>query len=91
MSIQLRIVDYTNSERMEEMTLYRIRDLREDRDLPQRTIAEYLHISQQQYSKIERGISDITGRDLIRLSQFYHVSVDYVLGLTSNPLLRNEE
>lgn len=62
--------------------MYRIRDLREDRDLTQKELSQYLHISQQQYSKLERGITDITGHDLILLSQFYNVSVDYILGLT---------
>ncbi len=63
----------------------RIRDLREDRDLKQRELAEYLHCSQQVYSNYELGERDIPTEVLIRLSQFYHVSVDYILGLTSNP------
>lgn len=63
----------------------RIRDLREDRDLKQRHLAEYLNCSQQVYSNYELGQRDIPTDVLIKLSTFYNVSVDYLLGLTKNP------
>ena len=63
----------------------RIRDLREDRDLKQRQVAEYLCCSQQVYSNYELGQRDIPTEVLIKLSQLYNVSVDYLLGLTPNP------
>lgn len=63
----------------------RIRDLREDNDLKQRQLAEILNCSQQVYSNYELGQRDIPTDVLIRLSNFYNVSVDYVLGLTGNP------
>ncbi len=63
----------------------RIRDLREDHDLKQRQVAEYLSCSQQVYSNYELGQRDIPTDVLIRLSNFYKVSVDYLLGLTNNP------
>ena len=63
----------------------RIRDLREDRDLNQKHLAEYLNCSQQVYSNYELGQRDIPTDILIRLSEFYNVSVDYLLGLTNNP------
>ena len=63
----------------------RIRDLREDRDLNQKHLAEYLNCSQQVYSNYELGQRDIPTDVLIRLSQFYQVSTDYILGLTNNP------
>lgn len=63
----------------------RIRDLREDRDLKQRQVAEYLNCSQQVYSNYELGQRDIPTDTLIRLSAFYDVSVDYILGLTGDP------
>ena len=63
----------------------RIRDLREDRDLKQRQLAEYLNCSQQVYSNYELGQRDIPTDVLIQLSNFYNVSVDYLLDLTSNP------
>lgn len=65
--------------------MYRIRDLREDNDVSQREIAEYLHITQQCYSKIETGRMDITGERLILLANYYQVSTDYLLGLTKDP------
>ena len=63
----------------------RIRDLREDRDLKQRQLADYLNCSQQVYSNYELGQRDIPTDVLIRLSRFYQVSTDYILGLTNNP------
>ena len=63
----------------------RIRDLREDRDLKQRQLAEYLNCSQQVYSNYELGQRDIPTDVLIKLADFYHVSIDYLLGQTANP------
>lgn len=63
----------------------RIRDLREDRDLKQRQLADFLCCSQQVYSNYELGQRDIPTDVLIRLANFYNVSVDYLLGLTANP------
>ncbi len=65
--------------------MYRIRALREDRDLKQADIANLLKTTQQQYSKIETGKSDITGEKLCILAEFYNVSADYILGLTTEP------
>ncbi len=63
------------------MYRYRIRDLREDNDLTQAEVAKVINTSQQQYSKIENGKSDISGEKLIILAKFYKVSVDYILGI----------
>ena len=63
----------------------RIRDLREDRDLKQRQVAEYLNCSQQVYSNYELGQRDIPTDVLIKLANFYDVSIDYLLGQTKNP------
>lgn len=60
----------------------RIRDLREDSDLLQRDLADYLHCTQVSYSHYELGKRDIPTDILIRLAQFYHTSTDYLLGLT---------
>ena len=67
------------------MAYQRLRDLREDRDLLQRQVAERLRCSQRVYSNYDRGERDIPTDILIRLSEFYDVSVDYLLGLTNNP------
>ena len=63
----------------------RIRSLREDMDLNQTDIANYLNMSQTGYSKYETGENDIPTAILISLSKFYNVSVDYILNLTDNP------
>lgn len=63
----------------------RIRDLREDRDLKQKDLANLLNCSQQVYSNYELGQRDIPTDVLIKLALYYNVSVDYILGLTNNP------
>ena len=65
------------------MREYRLRDLREDRDLNQTQIAQMLGMSQTGYSKYETGENDIPTQVLIRLAEFYGTSVDYLLGLTN--------
>lgn len=63
----------------------RLRDLREDRDLTQKQIAELLNTTQQVYSRYENGTNELPIHHLISLSEFYKVSTDYILGLTDNP------
>ena len=60
----------------------RIRDLREDRDLKQRQMAEYLMCDQSLYSKYERGERPLPLDLAEKLADFYGVSVDYLLGRT---------
>lgn len=68
------------------MKMYRrIRDLREDRDLSQRELAELLGMSQTGYSKYETGENDIPIQILVRLAGIYHTSTDYLLELTDDP------
>ena len=67
------------------MIYKRIRDLREDKDLTQKEMARTLNCSQQVYSNYELGQRDIPTDILIKLSSFYGVSVDYVLGISDNP------
>ncbi len=59
-----------------------IRNLREDRDLRQRQLAEVLHVSQNTYSQYETGVIELTAEKLVLLADFYNVSVDYLLGRT---------
>lgn len=62
----------------------RLRDLREDRDMSQRQVADYLGMKQPQYNRYERGLRDVPTDVLIRLAQLYKTSIDYILGLTNN-------
>lgn len=61
----------------------RIRDLREDADLSQTELAKMLGMSQTGYSKYETGENDIPTAILIKLSEIYNVSVDYMLGISN--------
>lgn len=61
----------------------RIRDLREDGDLRQKDLAEYLRCTQVCYSQYELGKRDIPTEVLIALATYYNTSVDYLLGLTN--------
>lgn len=62
----------------------RIKDLREDADLTQRQIAEYLHIKQNTYSQYETGQRQIPIEVLVRLARLYGTSIDYLVGETNN-------
>lgn len=61
----------------------RIRDLREDADLTQSEIAAAIGISQRKYSYLETGTQPLTDEILVRLAEYYRVSVDYLLKQTS--------
>ena len=58
-----------------------LRELREDRDIKQSTIARLLGTTQQVYSRYENGINEMPIRHLRTLCEFYGVSADYVLSL----------
>lgn len=64
------------------MYLRRLRDLREDADLLQKEVADYLGIKQQQYSLYELGKRDLPLPFISMLSDFYHTSIDYILEKT---------
>ena len=60
----------------------RLKDLREDNDLKQKELAEYLHIKQNTYSQYENGQRQLPIDILIKLAKYYNVSTDYLLGLS---------
>ena len=62
----------------------RLRDVREDRDLKQRDLAELLKVHQTTYSDYELGRLNIPVAALHTLADFYGVSVDYLLGRTNS-------
>lgn len=70
----------------------RIRSLREDKDLTQQQIAEFLNMSRTGYNQYETGKNDIPTKILIDLSKFYNTSIDYLLGTTdeSKPYPKNK-
>lgn len=67
------------------MQFKHLREIREDRDIRQKDIAKYLNVSQNTYSQYETGIISLTAEVLIKLANFYGVSIDYLLDQTDNP------
>lgn len=65
----------------------RIRDLREEHNLTQKAVADYLGTSQTMYARYERGANELPIRHLVNLCQYYHVSSDYILGLSDQKSL----
>lgn len=70
------------------MQFRNLRGIREDRDIKQKDIAKYLNISQNTYSQYETGVISLTAEVLIKLSDYYHVSIDYLLDRTNNPTMQ---
>lgn len=67
------------------MVFKNLRSIREDRDIRQKELAEYLNVSQNTYSQYETGVISLTAEVLIKLSDYYDVSIDYLLDRTNNP------
>ena len=67
------------------MQFKNLRGLREDRDIKQKDIAAYLNVSQNTYSQYETGVISLTAEVLIKLANYYNVSIDYLLDRTNNP------
>ena len=65
------------------MKFENIRSLRIDNSYTQKQIAEYLGISQNTYSQYEVGVLNYPVEALMKLADFYNVSVDYLLGRTN--------
>ena len=63
----------------------RLKDIREDRDVKQKELAELLSIKQNTYSQYENGKREISLEMLCKLADFYDTSVDYLIGRTENP------
>ena len=73
MEIDMEYMDY----------MRRIRDLREDNDYTQEYVAQYLGTSQTMYARYERGANELPIHHLISLCRLYHVTSDYILGLSA--------
>ena len=65
-----------------------LRGIREDRDIRQKDIANYLNVSQNTYSQYETGVISLTAEVLLKLADYYNVSIDYLLDRTNNPTLQ---
>lgn len=58
-----------------------MRDMREDRDLNQTVIANYLNITQKAYSQYELDQRSVPIEIIIKIADFYNVTTDYILGV----------
>ena len=66
-----------------EIMIYnRIKELRVDKDLGQKELAEILNVTRSAYSNYENGLRDVPVEVLVRLADFYQTSVDYIVGRT---------
>ena len=71
--------------RYEILPFERIRNLRLDKNLTQREVAQLLNVKQNTYSQYEVGVLRYPADVLIKLALFYHTSIDYLVGITDNP------
>lgn len=71
------------------MIFNNLKNIREDNDIKQRQIAKILNVSQNTYSQYETGVIPLTAETLIKLADYYNVSVDYLLDRTNNPKVNN--
>ena len=69
------------------MVFKNLKSIREDNDIKQKDIAKVLNVSQNTYSQYETGVIALTAEILIKLADFYKVSVDYLIDRTNNPEL----
>ncbi len=70
------------------MQFKNLKGIREDMDIRQKDIAAYLNVSQNTYSQYETGVISLTAEVLIKLADYYQVSIDYLLDRTDNPNLQ---
>lgn len=64
---------------------FRLRDIREDHDLTQTAVADFLHVRQSSYSQYETGQRQLPLSALMQLALLFQTSTDYILGLTDDP------
>ena len=69
----------------------RLKDLREDNDLKQWQIAELLGMKQEKYQRYESGKRETPIKILIKLSEYYNVTLDYITGRTNDKKSTGEE
>ena len=68
-----------------------LRKLREDRDIKQKDVAEYLGVSKSSYSQMEANIEKAKAPTLKKIAEFFNISIDYLLGLIDEPVPLNRK
>ena len=88
MSISLLQISHNNYGVIIIMLFKNLRSIREDNDIKQKDIAKILNVSQNTYSQYETGVISLTAEILVKLADYYGVSVDYLLERTDNPKIQ---
>ena len=88
MSISLLQISHNNYGVIIIMLFKNLRSIREDNDIKQKDIATFLNVSQNTYSQYETGVISLTAEILVKLADYYGVSVDYLLDRTDNPKIQ---
>ena len=88
MSISLLQISHNNYGVIIIMLFKNLRSIREDNDIKQKDIAKILNVSQNTYSQYETGVISLTAEILVKLADYYGVSVDYLLDRTDNPKIQ---
>lgn len=70
------------------MAYKNLKSIREDNDIKQKDIANYLSVSQNTYSQYETGVISLTADVLVKLADYYGVSVDFLLDRTDDPTFK---
>ncbi len=68
-------------DRLKKQVGKRLKESRKDKGYTQREVAEYLHMTQQQYSRFENGVFELDYENLVKVSQLFEISLDYLFGL----------
>ena len=69
----------------------RLKDIREDNDLKQKEVADFLQIKQSSYSDYENGRNMMGIDKYIKLARYYNISLDYLCGLIDEPIKLSEQ
>ena len=88
MSISLLQISHNNYGVIIIMLFKNLRSIREDNDIKQNDNATFLNVSQNTYSQYETGVISLTAEILVKLADYYGVSVDYLLDRTDNPKIQ---
>ena len=72
------------------MEIERLKDLREDNDKSQQTVADYLNMHRSVYRRYESGQRETPAWVVVKLADYYKVSADYLLGRTDEPSMREK-
>ncbi len=72
------------------MQFKNLRSIREDKDIKQKDIAQVLNVSQNTYSQYETGVISLTAEVLLKLADYYGVSIDYLLDRTDDPRIQKK-